>query len=606
MLENQVIMKSYKTIKNEYKQINIKKEYENDNYLIQTLKRTSKCKHDKKILDYENNIKDLLSYIYKEIQLQNDPKVKKIKDENDDFHKKYNSISNNFQKSTKIIFKDLINKYNQRGYKIPNLSYNHSLFKINSLIEQNHDKLEFILREDKKYKNSTSKIAMKTLAYLKKLNILLNILLSKDETIKKKISKYFITKFGSNIKNKESIDELKKSIEKLQLLIKTNNLTTNLEKKNTILIKRKSSFVSVNNYKTLKLSKPRKSKDELSNFKKKIINKTQENGSISEQFLENGDKKSDPSNNLEERLDSNKSIKSIKSIKLNKSNKSINSEKEIENIDNKISKEDTLHYTTFDVNKNLFAKTSKLIKKIKTKNLFDKEKESSTLYQINNEGCRKSYYSNTFSNYKNNHIFNSYSKKISISLKKNINNLKKLSSHKITKNLNHYFGKPKTPKEKTTFFVKTQSLEKKYKTRNNKIFLFNKKTDINSKTQENFMNTHFRTQDEYLENTYKRLKKGNYKNMEELIRKYLKEIKNLNQSQQDFIISHYNYKNLKKNLVELKEKINHNNIGKKTERLYFNNHLSKRILPLIKSMKEKELNMNRFEIIVSNSTYKYK
>ena len=115
-----------------------------------------------------------------------------------------------------------------------------------------------------------------------------------------------------------------------------------------------------------------------------------------------------------------------------------------------------------------------------------------------------------------------------ISLKKNINNLKKMVSHDIntSKNINRFyvktFGKPKTAKGKTIFFVKTQSLEKKYISRNIKINLNNKNVDKNSKTQDNFFKTPFKTQDEYLETTYKRLKKVNYNNMEELIRKYLR------------------------------------------------------------------------------------
>ena len=188
MIGNQVIMKSYKEIKNEYKQINVEKEYENDNYLIQTLKRTAKCKNDKKILSFQNNIKKLLSLIYRKIQLQNDPDIKPIKQENDHFYKDYHSISENFQKSTKFIFEDLIKQYNIRGYKLPNFTYDHNLFKINALIEENNDKLEFILKEDKKNKNKNKEpLAIKTMNYLKKLNFLLNLLLSKDENKSKKI-----------------------------------------------------------------------------------------------------------------------------------------------------------------------------------------------------------------------------------------------------------------------------------------------------------------------------------------------------------------------------------------------------------------------------------
>ena len=597
MLENKVIMKTYKEIK-KYKQIDVNKEYEDDNYLIQTLKRTSKCKHDKKILDYQNNIKDLLSYIYKEIQLENDPKVKVIKDENDDFHKKYKSISNNFQKSTKQIFKDLIRKYNQRGYKIPDLSYKHGLFKINALIEQNRDKIEFIIKQDKKNKNKNSIIASKTLAYLQKLNFILNILLSKDENSKKKILKFSMPKHGLHLEKKESVKDLKKSIENLNLLLKTNNINLEQPKlQNSMLLTRKSSVISRNNFNTIKLIKPRikprQLTEEFSNLKNPLINKTEANGNISNPILLGAEnKKCSPSNILNERLYSNKTI---------------NAQFEIKNITNNLTEENTLNSTPLDINHNLFTKTSKLINKNNLKNLINKDVESNN--NDDNSLMRKSYNLNTISNYKNNKIDNnnnryskSYSKKVIISLKKsiNINNLKKIVSHEIntSKNMNRFyvktFGKPKTAKEKTIFFVKTQSLEKKYISRNSKLCFNNKKKDNYYKTQDNFFKTTFKTQDEYLEHTYKRLKKGNYNNMEELIRKYLREIKKFDQSQEDLIISHYNYKNIKTNLSELKDKIKRNNIGKKTERIYFNNHISKRILPLISSMKEKEIKMHKF------------
>ena len=97
MIGNEVIMKSYKRIKKVNKPLDIEKEYEDDNYLIQTLKRTSKCTEDKKFLVIQKNIKEFLSFIYQETQLQNGPHVKKIKNENDTFKKEYHSISENFQ-----------------------------------------------------------------------------------------------------------------------------------------------------------------------------------------------------------------------------------------------------------------------------------------------------------------------------------------------------------------------------------------------------------------------------------------------------------------------------------------------------------------------------
>ena len=264
MLENKVIMKAYKEIKKEYKQIDVEKEYENDNYLIQTLKRTAKSKYNKDIIDLENNIKNLLKHIYHEIQLQSDPKVKKVKDENDLFQRDYKSISDNFQKSSKIIFKDIIAQYNLKGYKLPDITCEHNLFKINALIEENNNKLDYILREDKKNKKTDKdrNIAMKTLAYLKKLNILINILLSKEENKTKRLSRLSVPKFKVKKKKNETIGELKNSINKLKLLIKTSE-TMNVERKKrlSLLFKRKSTFGGNNNHNKLNIIKSRCAKE---------------------------------------------------------------------------------------------------------------------------------------------------------------------------------------------------------------------------------------------------------------------------------------------------------------------------------------------------------
>ena len=638
MIGNQVIMKTYKEIKNKTTKINFEKEYEDDNYLIQTLKRTIKCKTDKKILDFEENIKNLLSYIYKKIQLQEDPNIKKIKLENDDFQKEYHSISENFQKTSKSIFKDLIRQYNLRGYKLPNFTYEHNLFKINALIEENNDKLELILREDKKNKDKNKNKdkkeskALKTMNYLKKLNFLLNLLLSKDENTTKKIARFSKPKIEINAKKKQSIIELKENIEKLKLFIKNSEVMNNERKRNEKMFRRKTSFLSSQNVKSFKLIKPLVSSDEYSGLNANIINKTQTESGGPGTSSGAGEKKSDPINIIPVRQESNKSVYS---------NLSVNSLKEVKSIENKIGQEDTLYSTPFDNNKHYFTKTSKQLMKLRGINVNinnTKENIKNEINPINNKTINleenvitpiniKTRYSNTFSNYKNNQIntFNSKNlntnpKKLRISLKKNFNPNndyyanKRSYNIKTSKNLNIFFLKTfsnlKTPKNKTTFFVKTQTLDKRNKSRNNNIFLNTNsntiKYDLNLKTQNNFFNTHFKTQDDYLNNAYKRLKKGNYDNLEKLIRKYLKDIKHLEQDEEDFMISHYNYKNLKSNLVELSTQIEKKDTGKKTERIYFSNHLAKRVIPLLKSMKEKENNINRFEKVISSGVNKYK
>ena len=233
MLENKILMRSYKEIKNKHKHLKLEKEYEDDNYLVQTLKRTSKVKYDKKIIEDQNNLKSLLSEIYKKIRLENDPLIRIIKTENDDFQKDYRCLSENFQKSTNVIFKDLIRKYNERGYKIPNLTYQHNLFKINALIEENNDKLELALREDKKNKNPT--IFNKTLTYIKKMKYITNSLSNKEDSNNiKRLPKFSLTtNLRKNIKNNETNEEIKQSIEKLKILLDKNPIL-NTEQRRSI------------------------------------------------------------------------------------------------------------------------------------------------------------------------------------------------------------------------------------------------------------------------------------------------------------------------------------------------------------------------------------
>ena len=482
--------------------------------------------------------------------------------------------------------------------------------------------------------------------YLKKLNFLLNLLLSKDENKSKKIPKYIKNKLEIKSTKNESIEELKNSIEQLKLLIKNDFLIMNNgTKKTTIIGKRKSSFISSKDFRTFNLIKPRKSNDDFSSLKNNMINKNQKEGGGepgSGIELETKHENNEQLNILSERKESNISMKS---------NFSANSQKEVKSPGNKRRQEDILYCTPFDTNdknnnnNNFLAKTSKQL--IKLKEFYENNKENNKIDLLNtinntlNSNEEKSIipinfnpqYSNNFSNYKsneiNNNINNKYLRtqpeKLRISLKKNIdlNNYHKLKSHiiKTPKKMNSLFhqttSNSKIPKTKTAFFVKTQTYDRRNKSRNNNLFLHTNtntntnastyKYDLNLKTQNNFVNNmHYKTQDEYLKSAYKRLKKGNYENLEELIRKYLRDIKHFEQDKEDFLVSHYNYKNLKSNLTELNGKIGLNNIGKKTERLYFNNHLSKRILPLLKSMKEKEMNINRFEKIISSGINKYK
>lgn len=625
MFENQILMRSYKEIKNNHKHLKLEKEFEEDNYLIQTLKRTSKVKYDRKIIEDQNNLKSLLSEIYKKIRLQNDPQIKIIKTENDNFQKDYRCLSENFQKSTNIIFKDLIRKYNERGYKIPNLTYQHNLFKINALIEENNDKLELALKEDKNNKNPM--IVNKTLTYIKKMKYIINLLANKEDPNNiKRLPKFSLTtNLRKNVKNNETNEEIKQSIEKLRNLIDKNPILNTEQRRSILLPNRRPSFVDRNKFNSLKLKVKKSNKDNNSiknNNLKRIIS--------TDYSLGNGDKRNDFINLLSMRTNSNESNKSSQSIK---SNKSANSQKEIINNSNKRKKEDILffdpsintnakiknnNHTSFNM-KDIFNRNKKPLINLKSK--VNQIEKTNTLSMVNSDKestlyNKKTCYSNTNNdNYKkiklvynkrniktNNYI---HHKPFVISLKKNkikfknISSQKKNDSLKINQFISRSMALSKTPKETKSIYVKTQSEDYKKSNKNNSN-PYNLKGVAKSKKIIYKRNSDNKTSNDYLQKMYKRLQKGNYSNIEVLIRKYLKDIKHMEQEKEDLIISHYNYKNLKSNLTELNSKISLDDLGRKTERIYLNNQIIKRVLPLLRTMKDKEINIDRFEKIVSS------
>ena len=121
--------------------LNLEKIYQNDNYLIQTLKRTKRITNENPVLKVENNLEKVLKKIYKEIKLLKDPTIEKINSENTKFKSDYDILLKNFQNTTSKTFYNLINLYRDRGYKIPNLNSDHNIFKVIPLIEENTNKI---------------------------------------------------------------------------------------------------------------------------------------------------------------------------------------------------------------------------------------------------------------------------------------------------------------------------------------------------------------------------------------------------------------------------------------------------------------------------------
>ncbi len=87
-----------KIISKRKKDVNLEKLFENDNYLVQTLKRTKRVLQEKPAEELEINLDNALKTIYENITLLGDPEIKEINSENNVFKKKLYQFSENFRK----------------------------------------------------------------------------------------------------------------------------------------------------------------------------------------------------------------------------------------------------------------------------------------------------------------------------------------------------------------------------------------------------------------------------------------------------------------------------------------------------------------------------
>ena len=109
----------------------------------------------------------------------------------------------------------------------------------------------------------------------------------------------------------------------------------------------------------------------------------------------------------------------------------------------------------------------------------------------------------------------------------------------------------------------------------------------------------------FLWNAYRNIRKGKYEKVENFMRKYLNDIKDINSKEQEKIMNYYSYKNLKNNLLELNLKVNQDKTRRKVEKIYSNIHILKRITPALISLKEKENNIDRLEKLYTSGMNKY-
>ena len=553
-------------------EIDIEKEFENDNYLIQTLKRTSKFQNDKKLIQYENNLNNVLNLINQRIKLRNNPKTKLMHEENNEFLRQYKYLSETFEKQMEKVLEDLILIYTKKGYHIPKFSYKNNIFKINALIEANSEKLRLLLMEE--LRNKKNIIGPKTLMFLNKLNYLVKILITKDPNLVKKYNK-LLNKNDPYI-NKESIEQIKIYIKNIIQLLKT----VKINKIGSNKPKRKSSFLSkIPQLNNIRISNKKNS------IKTDLININNNNDILSTEGSLSAFKKRNPNSFLSMRL-SNYSIKPNKLINtINSRNDFITSKKIL--YENK-----TEENTNINNKKKIFFQKSKPIINLKMKTIFSniskaKSRNEKILPEYKTQSDSKKTICSDISKYikqaKINNLYKSEKKIYTLGLRKT-------SENKIH---NNDFPLSKKP---------SKYIEYSYDNNISKNYNINISSSDTIKKVKTLEKEEEKTQ--FLWNAYKKIKKGKYEIVEDIMNKYLKDIKEFDINDQNILMKHYNYKNLRNNLFELNMKVSDDSTRKKIEKIYSNIHILKRIKPVLNNMEEKEINIDRLEKIYTSGVNK--
>jgi hypothetical protein len=187
--------------------------------------------------------------------------------------------------------------------------------------------------------------------------------------------------------------------------------------------------------------------------------------------------------------------------------------------------------------------------------------------------------------------------KLPITLRTDINfNKRKKFSHK-TKFSNKTKSKDNIKdKEEPPLFVRTQVKDKKY----NKYYSSSRKKNIESRNRNNTLYANsFSNKTEFFDYTYRRLKRGNFEDINKLVKKYLNEVEQKSNEEIDMILKKYDYKNFKVNLKELEINMHKKEIDRKTEKIYLNNFISKRVAKPLEAMRKNEEQISRLNKIIS-------
>jgi hypothetical protein len=522
--------------------LNLEKRYQNDNYLIQTLKRTKRVTNENPVDKFEQNLQSLLNKIYKEIQLLNDPIIKQINKENHIFQSDYNLLLERFQNNTLLIFQDLINLYKSKGYKIPSLDCSHNLFKVNPLLEENTNKIIHYFLLQRTLKTKKEMLLIKSVVFLRKLIKLLG----KNSKNKKKNEKdNFIVATDNKTTDKNSeIENLKKNIQKIMKLIENCKIEEEKESKN------KKCYSKVN---TLKITG--KSSKLLSKINIISPNKRRRKSVISTL-----DKKDDMILKTSRILNfDDQTTNDDKKIIFKNQEKTVNfreikrREKTLNTYHYKKNDTDSMKINNMEIN-NKFSKSEKKIEK------------------------KKDLYNKTFENFNKKLKINLFTKKFSKPFS-HIRNLTKIE---------------KRNKRSIPLFVRTQTNE----SHNTVKVLIKKKSSFN-KSRNHFNTSGFTNKTEFFNFIYRRLKKGNFHDVDKYVKKYLNEIECKSSEEISQTFSRYDYKNFKSNINELENYIKKSDLERKTEKIYLNNFISKRVISSLMNMREKESQISKLNRLIA-------
>ena len=536
--------------------LNIVNIYENDYKLMKIITQTKEMRHNNySLTERKNNLKNLMIKINDEIEINNNEIGKDLRTSNENFHNEYKIFNKRKRKKdTKTIFKDLVKLYKSRGYRIPNFSINeHNIFKINPLLEDNATTISngFLTNQLLKKNNASEKI----ICYLKKLGSILSEKLSNDE-FSKNFNKIKITNLKL-INEEDSVEALKKQIEIITNLIKTNALDKLDEPK-------KVNYKSYSRQNSLKSNKFRSSKKLLYLNKERHLPK--KNSKTLNKKL---------NNDLNERRVSTESSLTNRSIMSN-----IKKGTGLEKSSNNVYK--LLNFNNINPGINS-SKTPKDLK-IPTLNL-------QTINQIN------------YDNNNSNNIITPTKPRFSSEKLNNLLINELITTPKNNKDLNWNRNTIKDIKKNLISVDKRRlSTFKNISNIESSLSDDNLESNIPTSTKNKNINSYpYTNRNEFINYAYMKFSRKGFSNCENYIKKYLNKVKGFNDDKvEEFFKSIYD-KNMKDNLKEIESQIAENNIYLKTERLYLSNHLIKRIKPTLKNMNENDKIILKLEKIFTRS-----